>query len=1264
LHSIHEINQKTKQTDGYQSRLSYRAATFGTMTLCLLAVMLLLLAPSCFAQGSTSVLGGKVFDMQNKVIQNAVVTVTSDDTGLHWTAKTNIAGDWRVDALLAGHYHFEVAFPGFEKLKYPSFALEMADQKFIDVALVVGAATSSITVEASEEPLLETTAGVSGTILATKDLDELPTLSNSANEYGMLTPGVVYAGVSNPQGVYLWSNTNMSGFTTNAAGSGTNAMNYVMDGATDVIASSGNMAFIPALDSVQEMRFTTNAYDASISRTAAGTVNIMLKAGGKDFHGGLYEINKNNFANANYYGYGALHEGVPAVRHNEFGGTFGGPVWIPKLYNGRNKGTFFFFSYDAIRDISPFATGMMNVPTAQERTGDFSASYVTQTVGGVTTSYPVQLFDPATGAAGNGVRTPIKGENLNNSINGISPMAKALMALVPLPNKSSDGASTDSNNFLINDVQDDKFYGISVRADQAWNNNNHSYLEYRYNNFWQLDGNPFGLSNILEGSYQLRLNQGLTASHAWVISPKLLLNVTGNATIYRNPTESPSQGLDPTKYGFSSQLAGQAVTEGIPALNSVFTGSNFTGIGDSSDSWSYNYVYEGKGYLQQIWRNHTFHYGAESLVQQEATGDHNSGVGSYSFSGKWTVQNPSASSTPQGYGSNLADFMMGMPASGNENNDASGYYSQPFIGFYAQDDWRTTPKLTLNLGLRWDYQMPLTERHNKYWTRYDPYYNLTAITNYIQPNYAALVGGSGSNAGIQLDQQYGATPGNFIAQGAILYAGVNGTNRSIIDPQPNYWQPRLGFAYQLRPTTVLRGGYGRFTEANYVANHANQTGYSSSTTFDATNDNYTTQASTLANPYPSGLVAQTGNSLGVYTNPGSVTSFYTSDIKRQYTDDMSLHLQQEFFKDFLVEIGGVYEHTVGIVVGYPVDNVTPTQYHAAFDPTFSANGTPAVTLPGDVQVANPFKGAPYITNSRETASTLEAYWLLYPNPIVTGITKNTYDGKSDHYALQGKVNRHLKNGFALDYAFSWGKQMDSTGYVTNSIFADKILRQLSSSDVRFQNVVSTSYILPFGRGKMFLSSSNRVLDGAVGGWELSGMYVMYSGTPLSLPTDSVFFEGGDPGLGSKKSLTQWFDTSKFYALPTESTTVAQLAAYPSWTGVESLPGASWTPPSGSAQKNGVYNDFHSWSANYPTQYGDVRNPFFQTFNLGLRKSVTVWRETKLQLRMDAFNALNHPIFGNINTTASAAYFGYVNGSNTLSQTNLPRTIQLEGKFNF
>jgi hypothetical protein len=380
-----------------------------------------------------------------------------------------------------------------------------------------------------------------------------------------------------------------------------------------------------------------------------------------------------------------------------------------------------------------------------------------------------------------------------------------------------------------------------------------------------------------------------------------------------------------------------------------------------------------------------------------------------------------------------------------------------------------------------------------------------------------------------------------------------------------------------------------------------------------------------------------------------------------------MHVQYQV-KDYLFEVGGVYDITNGLVVGYHVNNPTLAQWHASYNPVFDGNGRPVDTLPGDTQVTNPFKGSPYITNSLKTNSTVAAYSLVRPNPLLGDLVENLYNGKSDHYALQSKVQKRMRNGFAATVSFSWSKQMDSTGFVTNSVVAQNILRQLSSSDRRFQLIAAPTYVLPFGRGKLFGNSVNRFVDAAIGGWEVSAKYTFYSGVPLTLPTNSGFFEGGDPGLGSKKSSKKWFDTSKFVAFPTVNTaaaTVQNQSVYPGWTGISKLPGYGWVPTSPTdATKNGVYHDFATWSTNNPTQFGDVRNPYTNTWDMGVRKAFRFDRGISLQLRADAYNALNHPQFGGISVTNTSAFFGYLNGSNTLSQVNDPRNVQLGARITF
>ena len=238
----------------------------------------------------------------------------------------------------------------------------------------------------------------------------------------------------------------------------------------------------------------------------------------------------------------------------------------------------------------------------------------------------------------------------------------------------------------------------------------------------------------------------------------------------------------------------------------------------------------------------------------------------------------------------------------------------------------------------------------------------------------------------------------------------------------------------------------------------------------------------------------------------------------------------------------------------------------------------------------------------------------------------------------------------------------------NQAISEKRFRELSSGDVRFIYNINPTYVLPFGRGKYFLGNANRLTDLLIGGWELSGIFTYNSGTPVSLPTNSAFWQGGDPGLGSAKTRQHWFNTAKFAPFPSSSTPVASLSntsIYPSWTGVLGLPGAGYMPAASDTIKNGVYQDFATWATRNPVYFGDVRNPPYVNQDLGLRKAFPIRNQMRVQLRIDAFNAFNHPVFSGPGTTAGGAGFGYLSNSvNTLQQNNTPRVFQLEGKVYF
>jgi hypothetical protein len=282
---------------------------------------------------------------------------------------------------------------------------------------------------------------------------------------------------------------------------------------------------------------------------------------------------------------------------------------------------------------------------------------------------------------------------------------------------------------------------------------------------------------------------------------------------------------------------------------------------------------------------------------------------------------------------------------------------------------------------------------------------------------------------------------------------------------------------------------------------------------------------------------------------------------------------------------------------------------------------------------------------------------------------NSGDGKVFYYALNTKVEKRFTNGFSVLQTFSYSKQISENNIYNQNgsqAVAVKIEKRLATGDQRFHYQIAPIYELPFGRGKRFLNNDGYIVEELVGGWEFSGIYNFQSGVPVVFPTNSSFFQGTDPKPVGPKSHSNWFDTTKFAIFPSSSVTNATLAnttIYPAWTGVTGMPGAGFVPGS-TGVKNGVYNDFATWNTYNPTTFGDIRQPYTTSFTLGARKSFVLVGPVRFQLRLDVFNALNHPLFASVNTTVGNTYFGTLGSGATLSQTNSPRQVQLSGRLSF
>jgi hypothetical protein len=500
-----------------------------------------------------------------------------------------------------------------------------------------------------------------------------------------------------------------------------------------------------------------------------------------------------------------------------------------------------------------------------------------------------------------------------------------------------------------------------------------------------------------------------------------------------------------------------------------------------------------------------------------------------------------------------------------------------------------------------------------------------------------------------------------------LFAGVDGQPRTAVNGDFHEFQPRMGFAFRLKPRTVLRGGFGRFTQSSGIK--GGQNGFSRSTPLISSLDNGLTPYDTLATPFRNGILERTGSSLGPLTALGQGVNWENQDPGHPYSWEYSFHLQQEL-KGWLFEIGYSHNKTYNIFWGLD-RNLQPFDlWQSLHTPRFDANGRPldaggdkaaGHAFAWDDQIPNPFKGLPGVTGALATANFRSLGDLLRPIKILGGITKNSNPwGKNQYDAMPVKVERRFSGGFGVIAAYTWSRLMEDTSFWGPEISGPIPEHKLGGEDRPHIFSIAPIWEVPIGRGQRFWRTMPKVADALIGGWELSGTYRLQSGTPIVIGSN-YFYDGQDFSLPrGERTLDQWFDTSHFMRFPAKSD---DISTWPAWTGIQNYPGASYKPTQADIDnnlKNGAYNDFATVVWRQPTRWGNARNDHVNELDLGIYKNVRPTRDVKLQVRCEMFNALNRPRFGNLHTQPSDNQFGKMDPV----QLNQPRIIQLAMKLYF
>jgi hypothetical protein len=1124
---------------------------------CILAALALshLVLPELPGQSATGDIQGTVLDTSGAVIAGAIVKLTNTGTGFTRTVTTNDRGDYRAPLMPLGTYEITAEYAGFQSKVVRGITLQVDQTAVIRIELAPGTVTETVAVTAAT-PLLESQESSLGQVIENKRILELPLNGRNPFQLGLLAGGV----------------TPFRGLSTNlpfTAGGGRHSGNDLMlDGVDNNIrnynGSTGRngVNYIPSVDAVQEFKVKTSTFSAEYGRSAGYTVNATIRSGTNQYHGSAFEFLRNDKLDANNFVSNFTGNPKAKFRQNQFGGTFGGPVRLPG-YDGRNR-TFFFADYQGTQVREAAGSSLSDVAPEAFRAGDFSAANRV-------------IYDPRTRRIGpNGVVTaePFPNNTVPRSM--MDPVALKLQELIPLPNTGAPGQT--SRNFFTSSPRETHWNQGDIKVDQRLWDGNNLMARVSISRLSQPNQGIF----IYSPSSRLQNLVNAVVSDTHVFSPRVVnefrfgFNRANSSNVALRADES-------TAFAAANGLQSGAVI-GFPRLNFNYSGEKLgtTQFSEFTAALS-NLIFENTFHwvdnLTIIRGNHTFKTGAEArrlrfdrLREVPFSAD-------YVFGAVFTA-NPSASGQT---GLPYAEFLLGMPTSvvGDFLRDW-GRQRDLYAGVFLQDDWKVTPRLTLNLGLRYDL--------------------------YTQPVDAL------DNGGV-FDPNLAGPTGRF---GVIRRPGKDGNTRAVVEGDHNNFAPRFGFAYQMTPRFVIRGGYGIFYSLREQNDEATLIG-DTVLNFALINMPQVNPQTTVTPPIrfttPVNVVSAVDPFFSAFdaehplsSDAGSANAPDIGNSKNPMLQQFNLSLQYEFTPGLLVE--GSYAGARGIRWVQRV-NVNQVRFEDA--------------LAGRNRIADrPF---PFINSAIG---------------IDTANVNNWYN------SFNLRVERRFSQGLTFLANYTFSKNVDSGNSGTSTFASQNNVvamdtynlwreRGLSPTDVPHKFVLSALYELPFGPGRPFLN--NGVPAAILGGWQVNGILSLVSGFPTemnvtSLPPVQTLRNRPDVVLGQptrveNPSFDQFFNP-KAFALPPR------------------VPDHLGAPIQtfGNAGRN------------------IIRGPGSRNLDFSVFKSFRTSESTSLQFRAEAFNLSNTPTFILPSARSAALTVGNENFGKLAGSGSVGRQLQFGLKFLF
>ncbi len=1050
-------------------------------------------------------LNGHVVDPSNGVVPHAAITAVNDATGQTYNATTTDSGSYEIPYVLPGTYTLTAKANGFKTIVQKNVVLQAGQSSTLDFKLQIGAVAESVSVSATP-PLLDAEDAVGNTVLTQRELQNVPMQGRQIYNLVGTTPGSQFLqtqfGASGYSGARGWDVSN-----NYVLGGGVQGyQQFTLNGSniTQQNNGTGTWELAPNLDALSEVNVQTTNYDARFGRSSGGFVDAVMKSGSNQLHGDLYEYLQNGRLNANNFENNLNGIPVQLVHENQFGGTIGGHLIKDKL--------FFFGAFEGYVENIPFTT-LTSVPPAYLRPQSGQDVNFSQT--GFVIYQPNSTFcnggTSITNCNGPGQslqRIPFPGNTIPAA--QINSRGAAVLNLYPTPNINTGSLF---NNFIANVPDQYRYWQPMGRIDYDSSDSTRWYSLFAFQHGTEFR-NSSGFPPPAENGNINNMRQELVASQdmTHIFSPTLV--VDAKVTFSRFQDQTPNGDL-------SSSVTPQSIGLNMPQLPTTnrnllpeFTMDSFPQVvGNNYGADVYNSTILDVD-TTKTWGKHTFHFGGEASYHQwgtpNAVGRPN---GYFYFGTQYTQANPYTRGTVPGQqdGMGVADLLLGYPDSGGVDYNATQWTTFPTMAFYGQDDWHITSHLTLNIGLRYDVQFGLQG------LGLNRGMCLSCVNPITQdPAYQANVA-----ADTPAWNALSLYPDISTVYGGVLFAGHNGQPNDAYNTDYSNIGPRFGFAYELGPKTVIRGGYGMMyavgLEGGSTVGASQSTPYQSSLNGNLTPDNYFASGT----PFPSGYITPLGSNGGLLTGVGNGASFDFPGRRIPRSQQFSLGVQRELAGNMTLDVRYAANYT---------DRLRTTAWNGS-QGNIWLNGTwdktmlqRAIANPNlfNSQVPNPFYGIPSVPASTNLGSspTIPWYYLTLPWPEFPGPLGN-YDeplGRSNYNSLQVELVKRLSHHVSFRANYTYSKTMVAGGYLNGWPYQDpNLLYEVGGTDRTHVFTLSGVYDLPSLKAT---SGGLKYLGYVVNHWRVANVLEAETGFPEGLPGGLYLSQHPyTPDGGS--SISQW-----------------------------------------------------------------------------------------------------------------------------------------------